>query len=146
MTNKVELLNLRFPGDTSALADVRKRVRHLLKEQGVEDADYCNSTVLALDEAISNVIRHGYHGGDGRELILEASREQDRMVYRLLDYASPISESCLCSRDLKDIRPGGLGVYIIRQIMDKVELVPPPAGHGNALKMIRALPGQSATS
>ena len=56
-----------------------------------------------------------------------------------MDFAAPVDESALKGRDLDDIRPGGLGVHLIRTIMDEVQFVTPPAGVGNLLQLRKRL-------
>ena len=42
-------------------------------------------------------------------------------------------------RDLDDVRPGGLGTFLIREVMDSAEFVEPPPGCGNLLRMVKRI-------
>ena len=57
---------------------------------------------------------------------------------RLRDYGTKCDPDCIKGRDLDDVRPGGLGVHIIREIMDEVTY---DTGHevGTELKMTKFL-------
>ncbi|MCK5479190.1 MAG: ATP-binding protein, partial [Methylococcales bacterium] len=55
------------------------------------------------------------------------------------DNAPTIEKENIRSRDLDDIRPGGLGVYFIHEIMDQVEYLENPKGTGNVLQMKKRL-------
>jgi anti-sigma regulatory factor (Ser/Thr protein kinase) len=119
--------------------------------------DACAHIMLALDEAVTNVMRHGYQGrADGPIWIsfipLEknagAAPDANRFCcggFRIVieDEARQVDPGSIQGRDLEDVRPGGLGVHIIRKIMDQVEYSPRPAG-GMRLVMTKFLP--SATT
>jgi len=82
---------------------------------------------LAVDEAICNIIKHGYERReDGRIWISVWPIEEvkdDRYGVRILleDEGRQTVPSEIKSRPLNEIRPGGLGVHIIRKVMDVVE-------------------------
>jgi sigma-B regulation protein RsbU (phosphoserine phosphatase) len=92
-----------------------------------------------VDEACQNIIRHAYGGDPTCEIVLEVSRDADRIVVDLLDFAEPIDHSRIQPRDLDDIRPGGLGTHFIKECMDETEYPPPPEGAGNLLRMMKRI-------
>jgi sigma-B regulation protein RsbU (phosphoserine phosphatase) len=57
----------------------------------------------------------------------------------LTDHAPAIDPSRVKPRNLDDIRPGGLGTYFIRRVMDEVEFLRPASGSGNLLRMVRRI-------
>lgn len=83
---------------------------------------------LALDEALANVIKHGYEGRQDQPIHIEfqllpaggdgEGAGQMRICVR--DFGRQVDTSQIVSRDLDDIRPGGLGVHIMRSVMDEV--------------------------
>jgi anti-sigma regulatory factor (Ser/Thr protein kinase) len=79
--------------------------------------------VLAADEATTNVIMHGYRQCDG-PLELSLMREGLDLVLQIRDRAQPFDPTCVPPPDLtiplEARAPGGLGVYLIRQLMDDV--------------------------
>ncbi len=78
---------------------------------------------LAVDEAIANVIRHGYNQcGEERIWISIWPIESPECGIRILieDEAQKVDPACIQSRELDEVRPGGLGVHIIQEIMDTV--------------------------
>lgn len=94
--------------------------------------------VLAVDEASSNVIKHAYgNDPDGRiEFQVELNRR--RLDITITDYGKPCDVRRMKPRDLDDIRPGGLGVYIIGHVMDKVEYACGQNGR-NCIKLTKHL-------
>jgi len=100
--------------------------------------------VLALDEACTNIIHHAYgpirhaEGLDRRPVRLEMRVLRDRVRFRLRDYGKPCDPKKIKSRALEDIRPGGLGVHIIRHAFDHVDYSPQP--RGTILTLEKSLP------
>jgi sigma-B regulation protein RsbU (phosphoserine phosphatase) len=117
---------------------MRQAVREALAGQGCSD-DFINGSVLAVDEAATNVIRHGYQGRETGEFVLRILREGGTLIFQLVDFAPSVEVSSLQSRDLDEIRPGGLGIFIMKEIMDEVEYLAPAPGEGNVLQMTRRL-------
>jgi sigma-B regulation protein RsbU (phosphoserine phosphatase) len=138
MAQTQQLAEFRFPARTDRLSPARQVVRDALQALGC-GKEYIDHTVLAVDEATSNVIRHAYAGDENGEVILQVLTRGDALVIRLIDFAPPVDLATIKPRDLDDIRPGGLGTHIIREIMDKLEFVKPPRGAGNVLEMTRKL-------
>jgi len=62
------------------------------------------------------------------------------LVFLLRDFAESIDVSSVKPRDLDDIKPGGLGTHFMREVMDEVQFMPPPADGGNLLRMVKKLP------
>jgi len=85
---------------------------------------------LAVDEALANIICHGYQRIPTGRIWLSiaplggldadgASVEGIRVVIE--DQAEQVDPVSIEGRDLDEVRPGGLGVHIIREVMDRVE-------------------------
>ena len=56
-----------------------------------------------------------------------------------MDYAPPVDPSIIKPRDLGEVRPGGLGVHLIRSVCDDARFVTPPPGVGNLFKLTKRL-------
>lgn len=124
-----------FRSSAQDLAGVREEVREFLVEAGMEECAR-EMLVLALDEACTNVIRHAYHNAC-RPVRLEMERAGEELRFTLRDYGKSCDPEKIRSRDLADIRPGGVGVHIIRQVFDRVTYTPCP--RGTRLIMIKTL-------
>ena len=79
---------------------------------------------LAVTEAFTNIIRHGY-GSQCKDnkikVIFDCTEGRKGLKIVTRDFGCQVDISKIKSRDLDDIRPGGLGVHIIKTIMDYVE-------------------------
>ena len=97
-------------------------VRHAIEawcELATDDPATCSRVGLAVDEAITNVIRHGYRGDDDGIIEISMQRDGSTIGFLIEDRASQVPLEHIKGRDLDDIRPGGLGVHLIREVMDE---------------------------
>ncbi len=104
--------------------------------------------VLAVDEALTNVIRHAYHGQHDKPIevslatVSQPSGQQTLEIY-LRDWGTQVAPEQIRSRDLSDVRPGGLGVHIIRNCMDEVSYCHVPEG-GTCLRLTKRITGKAS--
>lgn len=140
MDNRKSILELHFPSRPDQLQSVRCQVRKAVEEMGFK-GDTCHCLIVAVNEACMNVIQHAYGPSREGEVILEVFDTPAAAVFRLTDFAPPVDKCTIKSRDLDDLRPGGLGVHLIRQVMDEVDFRNDPEGIGNILVMTKRKPG-----
>jgi len=122
---QADSLNLTLASDPVQLPAVRDQLRRWCDQHGWHDGQIADM-VLAVDEALTNVIRHGYEGklGGKIEFSAQITNEPDgatAVEIRVRDYGKQVPLEEICGRDLDDIRPGGLGVHIIKSIMSSSE-------------------------
>ena len=107
------------------------------------DEECCGAIILAADEALTNIIRHAYHGREDQPIKIEFNPldepENEGVVIRIRDFGMQVDPSKIKSRDLDDVRPGGLGVHIMNECMDDVRFAPCDDG-GTVLIMTKKLP------
>lgn len=111
-----------FSSHTGNLAPIRKFVRGFLEAYPLSEKERM-LIVLGVDEACTNIIRHAYHLRDDQliSLSLEGLRNCIRM--RLRDYGKQTGEGSMQGRSYDLIRPGGLGLHLIRHAFDKVDYI-----------------------
>jgi anti-sigma regulatory factor (Ser/Thr protein kinase) len=126
---------------------VRAAVDKVCRQAGFDD-ETSGAVVLSVDEALTNVIRHAYKGASGRPIDLEiellAGDARHGVAIRLRDYGQWVDPSTIKSRDLEDVRPGGLGVHIMKECMDSVSFEPADGG-GTLLTMVKMLKAEQET-
>lgn len=138
------LLKMELRSSPGSLCVVRAAAAQLTAGLGFPEPE-CRAVVLALDEALANVIRHAYAGRPDRpiEVTFRRIRAPWRAASRpaleivLVDRGRKIDRAKLRGRALEDVRPGGLGLHFIRENMDAVEFRR-RAGR-NRLRLIRFL-------
>lgn len=115
-------LRLELLSQPRFLAAARAMVGSLAQRIGFNEI-HCGQISLAVDEALCNIINHGYaKRPDGRIWLNIWALDEDPPGLRIViqDRARQVDPSSIRSRNLEDIRPGGLGVYIIREVMEDV--------------------------
>lgn len=121
------------------LSDVRHQASVMMIRLGLSQSmmDY---VLLAVEEAVQNVIRYGYRPEDlpGR-IALSAWRENDDLLFEIRDYALPVDFSEIRPRSWNPSHPGGLGLKLIYAAMDEVIYLHAPNGEGNLLRMRKHL-------
>lgn len=112
-----------FPADEGQLEDIRRSIQNVLVESDLSAKDV-NSVLLAIEEACTNVIRHAYLYGPGT-LRIKIVFHPGRVVFSIFDKGRRFdydhSETPDLGRYIKTGRKGGLGLYLIRKMMDSVE-------------------------
>lgn len=77
---------------------------------------------LAVNEALANIIEHAYEGEDQGQIELSAEKNPGGEIeIAIQDFAEKIDLAQLVSRELDDVSDSGLGVYLIKNLMDEVE-------------------------
>lgn len=134
----VTVLSLRTPAVADRLRLIRAAVREASRLAGCSD-DIAKDVTLAVDEACQNIIRHAYKDIPDGEIVVEIAREGKELVIFLKDFAPTVDPSTVRPRNLEDIRPGGLGTHLIREIMDEVAFLEPPSTGGNVLRLVKRI-------
>jgi serine/threonine-protein kinase RsbW len=128
-----------FPARFDSLAVIGELVTRAAEAAGL-DARAVYAVQLAVDEACANIVEHAY-GGEGRgDIECTCIVNKNGLTVILRDYGRPfdptsIPEPDLCA-SLEDREIGGLGLYCIRQLMDKVRFEFTPDS-GNVLTMVK---------
>ncbi len=133
-------VEMKVPSVTGSLPIVRGVVEKVVGACGVADEE-AGAIGLAVDEALANVIKHGYGGEPGQpiEVCIRIVDEGARsLVVTIRDFGRQIDPAGIRGRRLEDVRPGGLGVHIMRTVMDQVDYSCPDGG-GMAVRMVKRL-------
>ena len=129
-----------FSAILTNLEDIRSFVYQAAKYLHVPEM-FAGDVVQAVDEAATNIILHGYDGQEGM-VEVEVERQGEALVVRLRDQAPQFDPTTISSPDLSlgldQRRPGGLGFYLIRQLMDRIQYRTLPDG-GNELILVKQL-------
>ena len=100
--------------------------------------------MLGVDEACTNVIRHAYQGAVGRPIQLHLEADELELRFRLRDFAGPLEADKLQGRNLDEVRPGGLGLHLMKRVFDQVEFKCLGDGTELTLSRLRSSPVQQS--
>jgi serine/threonine-protein kinase RsbW len=130
-----------FDADFDNLDEIREFVGEAARQVGFSDKEIY-SIQLAADEASSNIIEHAYAGvGDGKiEIYCRASKNELTIVMR--DHGKSFNPSSVpepnVQADLSERKIGGLGMYLMRKLMDEVSYES-SLETGNVLTMVKRM-------
>ena len=131
--------SVRFAAKFEFLDEIREFVGGIARQGGFSDKDVYNIQ-LATDEAASNMIEYSYENIPDGVIDLSCGMEGDQIRIVLIDYGEPFDPSAIPLPDLKadlsDRKIGGLGIFLMRKLMDEVRYEPKP-DKSNVLTMIK---------
>ena len=110
-------MDLTLPPASSSLPDLRRSVAGTL---GDVDQDVVADVLLALDEAVSNAVRHGSRGGEPVLVSVESDGEWVEMTVR--DGGPTPRLPRLPAEPPPVLQTGGRGLWLILQLVDEVRL------------------------
>ena len=131
-----------FDLSVNASLDNLQKVRRYIDQAGASlgvNEEAMGDLRLVVDEAVTNVIIHGYGDLDGVvELHMEG--EGDAVIIRIRDRAKTFDPSHVSTPQLdialKDRPFGGMGIFLIRKMTDEAEFLPLPGG-GNEIRLVK---------
>lgn len=135
---RVELLS-----NPTYTTGVRDLVQAVSRRFGFAELD-CGHIALAVDEALCNIMRHGYEQQTDQPIWLslwpiDENKDHAGIKIVIEDLAKQIEPDKIKGRELQDVKPGGLGVHVIKEVMDKV-VYEKREGGGMRLTMIKTCP------
>jgi serine/threonine-protein kinase RsbW len=137
------MATLSLYADLAQLATIRGFLARVGHDQKLDDREIYDLQ-LAVDEACSNVVKHGY-GGQGGEIEITMEREEDKVRVTIRDWGRSFEPQEIPTPDvtasLEDRRLGGLGLFLIQQVMDDVHFEF-DRKEGNLLTMVKQLRGE----
>lgn len=123
---------------TKHLAEVRDFVAKYAAEFGFKKQDVADIR-LAVDEAYTNIIKHSYKHDEQKLVDIELGYDSNEFWVSLLDTGDAFDPSNYSKPDvrqkIKEKKRGGVGVYLIKRLMDNVEYL--TQGTKNEIRMIK---------
>lgn len=116
-------LNLVIPATPASIPTVGEGVRQLLRTKGWTE-DELMPVELALDEALANAIRHGCKNDASKQVQCVVNADADGELMIVVRDPGPGFDVGKVPNPLEGdnvLKPSGRGVFLINQLMDKVE-------------------------
>ncbi|MBN1668420.1 MAG: ATP-binding protein [Anaerolineales bacterium] len=131
----------KFPGRFDSLVPISDFIAQAAEQAGF-DVHGIYAVRLAVDEACSNIIEHGYQGEERGKIECTYDVLADGLKITLRDQGRAFDPASIPDPDfdvaLEDLEPRGAGLFLIRQIMDEVQFTFDNQ-LGNTLVMVKYL-------
>ncbi|MHC4620968.1 MAG: ATP-binding protein [Planctomycetota bacterium] len=133
-------IELKMYANPEYLHVARMLVRGMTHIVGLEDKN--DLVTLAVEEVLTNVIRHSYGGPCDKPIIVKFNRinygaeNKPALEIVIRDFGRQVDPESIRGRDLGEMKPGGLGVHIVDTVMDEIKFA--RAGDcGMQLRMVK---------
>jgi serine/threonine-protein kinase RsbW len=117
-------LHLTIKSQTEKLNYVREFISGAARKAGFDD-ETTSKIALAVDEACTNIIKHAYQYSQDKEIEIGIKTDQGRFEIVITHQGKLFDPSTVKSPDMKEylthFRRGGLGMHLMRLLMDAVE-------------------------
>ena len=133
----------RLPSDPAFLPVVRGAVERLCAVFGWDESE-ARSITLAIDEALTNVIRHAYHKRPDGVIDFICEEKEDLLEFLVSDTGDAPDPAKICARARQSQAAGGMGTHIIRDVMDTTDYR--RSGMANHLIMTKRLKRSAESS
>jgi serine/threonine-protein kinase RsbW len=128
-----DMMKFSVPGKPQYVSTVRMAISCLANSLGF-DVEAIEDIKIAVSEACTNVVCHGTIGNGEYEVCCEL--REDRLVISVVDKAGGYDTETHREPCLECPKEGGLGLYIIKALMDEVEIVT-EMGIGTRIEMVK---------
>ena len=137
-----EIVEVTLPSNTRHLHALRVLTSTLAESMGFGPKESEN-TALAVEEALTNVMEHSYHGDSTRRMQVIYELQMEKFTIRILHNGDQVAgDKIAMSEDLSNFlaqkKKGGLGILIMKKCMDEITYKSGPPQ--NECCMIKYLP------
>ena len=128
-----------FSAKFEQLDAIREFAAQAARDAGMDDSAIY-AVELSMDEACTNVIEHAYEGMDGGEIECTCDSDGKNLTIIIHDHGKSFDPSTIAlpdlDADLDSRQVGGLGVFLMKKLMDEVRFEPLGEA-GNVLTMVK---------
>ena len=108
-----------FTVNSSNLKEIRTFARDVFSKRNIPQ-ELKDDLVLAITEAAQNIVKHAYKNQTTTDKMKIKILFKDREIeIGFFDTGLPVVPENIQHRKLDDIKPGGLGTFFIKKIMDE---------------------------
>ncbi|MBM3299326.1 MAG: ATP-binding protein [Deltaproteobacteria bacterium] len=134
-------ITIEVPAEMMLLRPLNHFVRHIVRQVPAlaRDDELVNNLELAFDEAFTNIHRHAYRCNERGLVNIQIRIDSSKLEFRFEDRGECFDPLTVPDPDLSEPREGGLGVWLMRQVMDEFIYYSQADGK-NVLRLIKRLP------
>jgi len=134
--NNKNISELIVKSRTENLSLIRDFVSKKASAAGLSKEDIEN-IMLAVDEACTNIIKHAYKSYNDGEIVINLEFNAQKVLISIIDYGNTFNPDSVPDPDLqkyyKNGRVGGLGMYLMKTLMDDVKYISVPGEYNKVL-------------
>lgn len=134
---EINRIHIHITSDPANLKQIRTMMTEFACAAMLSDKE-AGLVILAVDEACSNIIKHCCKDDPTRSIDVTIALDKGSLTVTIVDNGDCFNIRSITPRDLQEIKPGGLGIHIIREVMDVVEYSHTPEGL-NQVMLIKKL-------
>jgi len=134
---QVDEIKLSVPSKPEYVGVIRLTLAAIASRIGF-DIEKIEDMKVAVAEACTNAIIHGCHCEQGRNFNIEFVSTKEKLTILVYDDGQGCPVDNIEEPDLNNPKEGGLGIFIIKSLMDDVE-IKSEKGKGTMIKMIKYL-------
>ncbi len=116
-----------FSGEFKNLEKIRKLIKLHALNSGFSDDD-SDKLALAVDEACTNLIRYSFNFDDKQKIKIIILKDDKYFIIQIFDLGKPFNLLEVPKPNMKEYllsyKKGGLGIYLIRSVMDEIDYIP----------------------
>lgn len=132
----MRIKTLKVKSKTENLSVVRDFISSAAAEINIPK-DVAENIILAVDEACTNIIKHAYKYSPDGEIIVKVKPSLSKFVVSIIDTGLSFEPDSIPEPDLQKYyrqrRVGGLGIYLMKTLMDEVKYVSKPGKYNEVL-------------
>lgn len=140
--NKIFEKELLVKSTTDNLAGIRDFIKSAADQSGFSE-DTTGKIILAVDEACTNIIKHAYKNSPEGNIFIKIKFNDPKFSISITDEGSHFDPTRVPEPNLreyyKEKRVGGLGVFLIKKLMDEVNYST-LTGNKNQVILVKYLP------
>jgi serine/threonine-protein kinase RsbW len=129
-----------YPAKKESFEKINRQVVQAARQAGLSD-DATYDVELAIDEACANIVDHSYGGDESGEIECDCLILPDGLKVILHDSGCFFNPEQIAQPNIKvpllKRKPGGLGLFFMRKLMDEVTFDPCSSSQGTILTMVK---------
>lgn len=119
--------NFKVPCSKNRLGDIREFLEQVLRENNIPEV-IMGSLVLAVDEICANLIIHSHNCNEKEHIELKVDvSKKDGVTFYIIDHGDGFNIGDYKEPSISEIvrtkRKGGMGLMLVRRIMDDIEFI-----------------------
>ena len=118
------MYTLRLPAKLESLETFRSFVLQTIKDWNITQ-EIVPKIELVLEEVLTNIINYAYPTGEGAVEVKCTLLNKDKFCFVIQDWGNPFNpltkNSPDLSTDLFERRIGGLGIFLVRKMVDELD-------------------------